>query len=88
MLEEVNLHLDGRSVRITTDAMMDGVMIDELSSTRTQAVRLTPTHQPRKGGMWHFRLKSYPGDGQQQDSVGASGAISGSLRSTRALGCR
>jgi IS5 family transposase len=60
MLEEVNLHLDERGIRIPTGTIVDATMIHESSSTMNQTGQCDPEmHQTRKGNQWDFGLKSH-----------------------------
>jgi IS5 family transposase len=55
MLEEVNLHLDKRGIRIPTGTIVDATMIHESSSTMNQTGQCDPEmHQTRKGNQWDF----------------------------------
>src|SRR3981189_1060349 len=53
MLETVNLHLEGKGVRITTGTIVDATIISAPSSTKNREQKRDPEmHQTRKGKQW------------------------------------
>ena len=62
MLEAVNLHLEGKGVRITTGTIVDATIIHAPSSTKNREQKRDPEmHQTRKGKQWYFGMKAHVG---------------------------
>ena len=62
MLEAVNLHLEGKGVRITTGTIVDATIIPAPSSTKNREQKRDPEmHQTRKGKQWYFGMKAHVG---------------------------
>src|SRR5271170_3650390 len=62
MLETVNLHLEGKGVRITTGTIVDATIIHAPSSTKNREQKRDPEmHQTRKGKQWYFGMKAHVG---------------------------
>src|ERR1700723_1508778 len=62
MLEAVNLHLEGKGLRITTGPIVDATIISAPSSTKNREQQRDPEmHQTRKGKQWYFGMKAHVG---------------------------
>src|SRR5579863_1465534 len=62
ILETVNLHLEGKGVRITTGTIVDATIIHAPSSTKNREQKRDPEmHQTRKGKQWYFGMKAHVG---------------------------
>src|SRR5271155_22989 len=62
MLETVNLHLEGKGVRITTGTIVDATIIHAPSSTKNREQSRDPEmHQTKKGKNWYFGMKAHVG---------------------------
>jgi IS5 family transposase len=62
MLEAVNLHLEGKGVRITTGTIVDATIIHAPSSTKNREQKRDPEmRQTRKGKQWYFGMKAHVG---------------------------
>ncbi len=62
MLEAVNLHLEGKGVRITTGTIVDATIIHAPSSTKNREQKRDPEmHQAKKGKQWYFGMKAHVG---------------------------
>jgi IS5 family transposase len=62
MLEEVNLHLGERGIRITTGTIVDATIIHAPSSTKNKEGQRDPEmHQTKKRNQWYFGLKAHVG---------------------------
>ena len=62
MLETVNLHLEGKGVRITTGTIVDATIIHAPSSTKNREQKRDPEmHQTKKGKQWYFGMKAHVG---------------------------
>jgi len=62
MLETVNLHLEGKGVRITTGTIVDATIIHAPSSTKNREQKRDPEmHQAKKGKQWYFGMKAHVG---------------------------
>ncbi len=80
MLEEVNLHLDERCIRITTGTIVDAATIHESRSTMNQTGQCDPEmHQTRKGNQWDFGLKSHVSVWTARPSWAFGGDLGGKL---------
>ena len=62
MLEAVNLHLQSRGVRITTETIVDATIIHAPTSTKNREQKRDPEmHQTKKGNQWYFGMKAHVG---------------------------
>src|SRR6202790_500600 len=62
MLETVNLHLEGKGVRITTGTIVDATIISAPSSTKNREQKRDPEmRQTKKGNQWYFGMKAHVG---------------------------
>lgn len=62
MLEEVNLHLQRKGIRITRGTIVDATIIHAPSSTKNRERQRDPEmHQTRKGQQWYFGMKAHVG---------------------------
>ena len=62
MLDEVNLHLDERGIKIATGTIVDATILHASSSTKNKAGQRDPEmHQTKKGNQWYFGLKAHIG---------------------------
>ncbi len=62
MLGTVNLHLQGRGVRITTGTIVDATILHAPSSTKNREQQRDPEmHQTKKGNQWYFGMKAHVG---------------------------
>lgn len=62
MLQTVNLHLQGKGVRITTGTIVDATIIHAPSSTKNREEKRDPEmHQTKKGKQWFFGMKAHVG---------------------------
>jgi len=62
MLEAVNLHLEGKGVRITRGTIVDATIIHAPSSTKNREQKRDPEmHQAKKGKQWYFGMKAHVG---------------------------
>jgi transposase, IS5 family len=70
ILDTVNLHLEGKGIRITTGTIVDATIIHAPSSTKNQKQERDPEmHQTRKGKQWYFGLKAHIGVDSKQGVV-------------------
>jgi IS5 family transposase len=62
MLEAVNVHLEGKGIKIATGTIVDASIIHAPSSTKNASGERDPEmHQTRKGNQWYFGLKTHIG---------------------------
>ena len=62
ILGTVNLHLQGRGVRITTGTIVDATILHAPSSTKNREQQRDPEmHQTKKGNQWYFGMKAHVG---------------------------
>jgi IS5 family transposase len=62
MLETVNLHLQGKGVRISSGTIVDATIIHAPSSTKNREEKRDPEmHQTKKGNQWYFGMKAHVG---------------------------
>jgi IS5 family transposase len=62
ILETVNLHLEGRGLKITTGTIVDATIIHAPSSTKNREQKRDPDmHQTKKGNQWYFGIKAHVG---------------------------
>ena len=62
ILETVNLHLEGRGIKITTGTIVDATIIHAPSSTKNREQKRDPDmYQTRKGKQWYFGIKTHVG---------------------------
>jgi hypothetical protein len=62
VLGTVNLHLQGKGVRITTGTIVDATLIHAPSSTKNREQSRDPEmHQAKKGEQWYFGMKAHVG---------------------------
>jgi IS5 family transposase len=62
MLETVNLHLEGKGIRITTGTIVDATILHAPSSTKNREQKRDPEmHQTKKGKQWYFGMKAHVG---------------------------
>ena len=70
MLDEVNLYLASRGIRITTGTIVDATIIHAPSSTKNEKKERDPEmHQTRKGNPWYFGAKAHIGVDSQEGVV-------------------
>src|SRR5208282_4451413 len=87
MLETVNLHLEGKGVRITTGTIVDATIIHAPSSTKNREQKRDPEmHQTRKGKQWFFGMKAHVGVDSQSKLIHAVVATPANVAETRVWG--
>src|SRR3984893_3459875 len=62
VLGTVNLHLQGRGVRITSGTIVDATILHAPRSTKNREQKRDPDmHQAKKGNQWYFGMKAHVG---------------------------
>ena len=62
LLDEINIHLESRGLRIKEGTIVDASIIEAPSSTKNRAGERDPEmHQTKKGNEWHFGIKVHIG---------------------------
>ena len=62
LLDEINIHLESRGLRIKEGTIVDASIIEAPSSTKNRSGERDPEmHQTKKGNEWHFGMKVHIG---------------------------
>src|SRR5438445_4447251 len=62
ILGQVNLHLQGQGLRITTGTIVDATILRAPTSTKNREQQRDPEmHQMKKGKQWYFGMKAHVG---------------------------
>ena len=62
LLEEINVHLESRGLRLREGTIVDASIIEAPSSTKNRSGERDPEmHQTKKGNQWHFGMKAHIG---------------------------
>jgi transposase, IS5 family len=86
MLEEGDLHLQEKGVRITSGTIVDATIIHAPSSTKNREQKRDPQmHQTRKGNQWYFGMKAYVGVDSRTKIIHSAAATAASVADTHAL---
>jgi IS5 family transposase len=83
---EVNAHLKGQGMKVSTGTIVDATIINAPSSTKNQDKQRDPEmHQTKKGNQWYFGMKAHIGVDSRNKLIHSVVASAANVHDSQAL---